>query len=231
MALKDNLIRYYKFEETSGSTVVDATTNSNGTYNGTYTVNQTGKISKSTLYNTGYADLGQLPANFTTNSVSFWFKINGYIGGHVDMIAQFCWQNYYIRLFAHEYLSPTNTLFFDISGTSGGYNAGFAPNTGTWYHIVMITSGNICYIYINGSLAASKSAATYSPGAYNKTTLGVGWQTSSVDGAYCNCNVDELAIWDRALTTTEVAELYNSGNGYEIPLSETTNASFLLLMV
>jgi len=43
-------------------------------------------------------------------------------------------------------------------------------------------------------------------------------------------NLDELGIWTRALTTTEVAQLYNGGAGLPYPLTPF-GASFLLRMI
>ena len=34
---------------------------------------------------------------------------------------------------------------------------------------------------------------------------------------YLDGRLDEIAIWNRALTADEIAQLYNQGNGYEIP--------------
>jgi len=45
--LTDNIVSYYKLDEISGTLVTDATGNSNGTYQGTYTLGNEGIINDS----------------------------------------------------------------------------------------------------------------------------------------------------------------------------------------
>lgn len=230
MALKDGLIRYWKLNETSGTSLVDVMGNYNGSLSGSYSLNQSGIKGGAVLFNGGYANLGQLPAGFNSNSISLWINVSSFVGGHVDMIAQFGWTNYYLRIFFHDYLSPANTLFIDNSGSSG-YNAGFAPTIGSWYHIVVTNSGNQSKTYINGSLVSTLSASSYTPGSYNSSSIGQGWQGGAADGSPANGKVDEIGVWNRELSAAEVTTLYGGGSGYEIPLSALSQAAFLLAMV
>jgi len=218
MALKDGLIRYWKLNETTGTSVIDTMGNNNGSLSGSYTLNQTGIKNGAVYFFGGLANLGQLPAGYGSNSVSFWFNVTAFVGGHVDMIAQFGWTDYFMRVYFHDYLSPANALVIENSGASA-YNVGYAPTTGSWYHIVVTNSGTSSKAYVNGNLVTTQYATSYSPGAYNGSSIGQGWQYGTPDGAPANGRVDEVAVWNRALSDAEVTTLYNSGAGYEIPFA------------
>ena len=38
---------------------------------------------------------------------------------------------------------------------------------------------------------------------------------------FLNCYIDEVGIWSRTLTSTEVSDLYNSGSGLQYPFSSS----------
>jgi len=106
----------------------------------------------------------------------------------------------------------TNSVSFVMvrSGTSAPfvcYN-GPALSTGQWYYVVGVSDGTNLSIYINGSLASvGTEGVSYGLGSLNN--LSIGWRS---DGSgYYNGLIDEVRIYNRALTADEIKRLYNMG--------------------
>ena len=82
-----------------------------------------------------------------------------------------------------------------------------------WSHFV-ITFNNTTKkidVYVNGVLHPNSSTTTFTD--YNTTGFVTGIITGKRGVRYLNGLIDELGIWNRQLTPTEVSQLYNSGNG------------------
>jgi hypothetical protein len=87
-----------------------------------------------------------------------------------------------------------------------------AITAGTWYHLCFTFSGNSningLKAYINGTLATHPSSGSL--GAWTVTEpLKVGSRNGSL---YFSGNINNVSVWNKALTSTEVTELYNSGS-------------------
>lgn len=106
-------------------------------------------------------------------------------------------------------------IYIFYAGVGGLYNAGGGFSINTWYHIVITYSGGIFKMYKNGSLFSTSSVITWTDGGGTSNTYIGSYLNGS--GLY-NGTIDELGAWSRALTATEVTELYNSGTGKQYPL-------------
>lgn len=107
-----------------------------------------------------------------------------------------------------------------LDGTSAPYfdspTVGTSLSTATWYHVVCTyDSTNGLIGYLNGSVdnTGATSGALQSGAA--KVRLGKDILGESIGGAdrYYDGLIDEVALWERAITSSEVTWLYNSGNG------------------
>jgi hypothetical protein len=112
----------------------------------------------------------------------------------------------------------TNTTFFN-------YNTTADLLSGTWAHIVATRkSGTISKIYVNNVLKASNTD-TYNPVYYtgiNLTTPTIGnikMPNGVQDSTYAfnGSKLDAVSVWNKELTSTEITELYNTGNGKQYP--------------
>ena len=111
--------------------------------------------------------------------------------------------------------TPTNSTDWQFSTTSLTNNS--------WNHVVIkrVSSVNT-YCWVNGvsqaySLSGVGANITTNP-VYHTTqyvVMGAGKQLSGTVGAYLanGSKLDAVNIWQKALTTSEITELYNSGNG------------------
>ena len=121
-------------------------------------------------------------------------------------------------------VNPAGTVSFYIYG-SGGYQFNFtttqAVNDGQWHTIMAERSGGTNgYIYIDGILAASASGASQSlTGTINTY---IGRDVRNLNNTF-NGQIDEVAIFTRALATNQIAQLSNT-NRYLLPAQWSSNA-------
>lgn len=110
------------------------------------------------------------------------------------------------------------TLMSNLHDVSLGISGGIS--SGTWYHFACVVSGTSLTLYINGSSSDGGSATVSSLSSGWADDLDIGrnspnW-TSSL--RYFDGKLDELAIFDSALTSTDVSNIY-SNKTYVNPLA------------
>ena len=96
--------------------------------------------------------------------------------------------------------------------------SGYYLTANTMYHIVVVYKGvsfgtNNLLFYVNGSLVSTKTAGM----VYSTAKPFVIGADGDTTARYYNGMIDEVGIWNRILTATEVTELYNSGSGKQYP--------------
>ena len=77
-----------------------------------------------------------------------------------------------------------------------------------WLNIVVVRNDNIFQTYINNDLASTKQVSGIeinSPTVEALTKIGVNWPSST---EYLNGMVDDIGIWNRALTPEEITAIY-----------------------
>ena len=81
----------------------------------------------------------------------------------------------------------------------------------TWYHQVFMWNGTHYMIYTNGTLCEPPHPDTsFTPPTTFNLYLGARHTAGGADGAF-NGTLDEIGIWNRALTPAEITQLYNGG--------------------
>lgn len=94
------------------------------------------------------------------------------------------------------------------SQSSGG---NFTINTGTWYNFIYTYDGTNIKVFGNGSqIGTSTAASGTGTGGSNLLDIGRNYFGTT---EFSSMKIDELGIWSKALSTTEISDLYNSGNG------------------
>ncbi len=104
-----------------------------------------------------------------------------------------------------------NTLSFHVHnpGVSSVFlvRAPFTPALNQWYHLALVRNGNNFTVYSNGVAIGSEASAVVLPNANAPLTIGQG------EGLFfTNGRIDELSIYGRALTPTELQAMYNAGS-------------------
>lgn len=229
MALTDSLAAYYKLDETSGnaSDSVGSITLTN--YGSTpYT---TGLINNGADGETGTVDnqllnTTQCPVTYaqTTSgfTISLWLKPNQTLDGTDRGFGGLNPSNGTLaRYIQMRYFASSNTLQVRI-GTSAGntlFNTGINPTNGVWYHYVCTYDGSTLKTYVNDSNTSTDSfsiATGYGSSANLVSCMG---GTGGLGSDNVGAVIDEYGFWSRALTSTEISELYNGGAGLAYPFA------------
>jgi hypothetical protein len=108
-------------------------------------------------------------------------------------------------------------IFSVNSGILTGYIGSGTPNltssttlqAGTWYHVVMVREGDVARLYINGVTDGSPAAGMAAKNATSDGTLDISADTEN--SWFFNGSLDDVRIYNRALSATEVKQLYNLG--------------------
>ena len=77
----------------------------------------------------------------------------------------------------------------------------------TWYHVAVIFTSGSSQVYFNGADKGSKSITTNTVN-YTATNIG-GMRYSTAN--YFNGNIDEVAVFASALSSSNITAIYNSG--------------------
>lgn len=114
-------------------------------------------------------------------------------------------------------------LTFGLNGGCDGadLNSNVVPVPGVWYHVAMTYDRSIMQLYINGVLVTS---ANYSAAiSANNFDLFIG-ENAQQRNRYWDGDIDELTIWDGAISTTTVTNHMNRTR----PCTNCSNVSFLV---
>ena len=215
--LADQPAGYWRLNETSGTTALDYSgNNQNGAFIGGATLNQTGALSgagdsdTSPLFDgsTGYV---QVPYSASLNpskfSVELWVNVTGGAGTNRSPITSRDNLLGYII-----YANTSNVWQFWIGNGSAWVITGNTPvSLNTWTHLSMTYDGTTLRAYVNGVLSQSTTGSlSLNTSRPLRIAAGV---TESTPSLYFPGKVDEVAIYNYALSPTQVANHYNSGKG------------------
>lgn len=212
MALSDNLVGYYKIDETSGTTLVNEI-GDDGDINSA-TINQTGILGKCQSFGSGTSDMVDHGVTYNGNwSFNFWayFTSLGSYFRWISMRDDALWFLSWNEIFA--------TSKLEIGFAGAGAYAIEALATGAWTMFTLTSDGTNLKLYKNGNSTPiwSQAMTAPSPDSINE----FGSLNNSGSPSY---KIDELGIWSRCLGTDEIATLYNSGSGLAYPFpTEGTN--------
>ncbi len=148
---------------------------------------------------------GYFPGSGTEITIAFWAQSNDVVnaqsvigaaddpggGGRINI--HFPWSD--------------GNIYWDF-GAGGRISFAYPSNINSgWHHWVFISSGaNYMAVYEDGSLLASQnSGATYSG---NQILL-----LGDFEGFFYNGYLDDVCIYSRALSSSDVTDLYNSATG------------------
>ena len=230
MAITDNLIAYYKLDETSGN-ATDSTANAYTLTDRNTVGTGTGKINSGRVFvrasseALSRSDNANLSAGNVDFAIQAWVKLTSKAG---NMLFVGKW-NYVgsSREYDLGYDSAADRFIFKISidGASGGSvitataNAFGAPSTGVYYHLMAwhdATANTLNIVVNNGTV----NSTSHSTGVFDGSSdFTIGGMYQSADD-YADAAIDEVGFWrGRFPTSTERTSLYNGGSGLAYPLT------------
>jgi len=94
---------------------------------------------------------------------------------------------------------------------SGGLNTqGIALGNNTWYHFVFTSDGQTQKVFVNGAFNNDQIVIPGGTGEVpNSTDFAIGRMNHPAYDAF-NGKIDDIGIWNRALTEQEITDLYNA---------------------
>jgi hypothetical protein len=107
-------------------------------------------------------------------------------------------------------------LYLDHAGTTC-YNSGIAVTPNTWNHVAMVYNGNTVQFYVNGVPGASVTGPMYNYDI-NTSTIGGCINSTTTTKSFFTGLIDELAVYSRALSSNEIAAIYNASYAGKCPL-------------
>jgi hypothetical protein len=204
----NGLVGWWPFNGNANDLSVNAI---NGTVNGaTLTSDRYGNANKAYETTSGYISVQgtTIPTNGLM-SISFWFNCNSDFGiGEIICLG-----------------NPSSTTWGCVGGNNvfglnygrGCGSTGTSPiiiplNYGTWHHVVYVSSGlnTNSNIYYDGIFAGNSTNANSNNNCSN-AVLYFGVDIFSFIENYPG-KLDDIGIWNRALTPCEIKKLYTSGS-------------------
>ncbi len=174
-----------------------------------------------------YVNVGNAPSLQVSHgdfTVDAWVNLASVCGGSVS----FCDASIVDKMSSLIGISANNDGWRLLKQVSGGFwfcfgggatnGCGFGnPNTvisstvaqpGVWYHVAGVKSGNSISIYVNGVLEATSTLGSFVD--TDSTDLVIG--SSLQQGARFPGLIDEVELFNRALSDTEIQAIFNAGS-------------------
>lgn len=207
-------ITYDYTSNNNDGTIFKASYNESGIHNGSYEFN--GLTS-----GIHFLDSSTLEPN--NISISLWIKPYSWTGSSSPILSKRSATTTGYYLF---YYNLNSALALDWGGSTKRWITGLNPALNTWTHVVLIRNETGRFIYRNGAFYNSTSDKG---GTSVDTTAWLRLGNDTVGTVYYNGSMDEVYIFNRSLTLTEISDLYymklNKFNTPSIHTFNTTNIS------
>lgn len=156
-----------------------------------------------------YVDAGNAASlDITVGSYEAWFKAGSFPAPNSNSMIV---GKYGVSMGFYLWLETTNGGITRIQASPSGSPGQIAiattiPSLNVWYHVVGTFDGTNAKIYVNGVLENSVAATA----ATNNDNLNIGRENDNT--RYFNGLIDEVKIYNRALSSTEIAQEYQSAS-------------------
>lgn len=233
MSLLTNLLHYYACDANTGTSLASSLGSSNktGTFNGNATWGTALAGAACVSFpgaSGGYGGVSCAAAsglaNATAATYSMWLKLT-----HSD--------DYSYGIYASLYEGSANSRFEMHGGVAGdskdiwcncgngsnsyGIAANAIPDFNNWHHVAMVFDGtqtgnaNRLKLYVDGAEVTLSYTGTIPSSLPNLTTYGVNFGRRFDSSGPGKHDMDEVGIWNRALTADEVLFLFQLGTNIE----------------
>ena len=192
----------------------------NGTVNGaTLTTDKFGNIGKAYSFD-GVNDFIQVastgfPSGNQSRTLSVWFKVSQYPSpNNTYTLLNYgtAGNNNSCGLAIDSIFSGGPRLFFFSWSQADVFDTIFF-NKQEWHNLIGSFDGTTGKLYLDGNLLSSKISNWNTE--LNSFTIGKNNQTNSSPGYFTKGNIDDIGIWNRALTQQEITDLYNGNICYQ----------------
>lgn len=212
MAIDDNLISYYKLDEASGNAADSHGSNTGTSTSITYGV--AGKINDCfSINNVGNVNMGDVAAFDGGHlTINLWCKTGSVDANDIIATKRIGGSGYTCQddgsgKFKFQYEVSTTEISL-ISTTS-------ISTSDVWQMVTFTYDGTTARLYINGSQEDSSTAVSG-----NLVATSADFRLGSHSAGASNFwdgEIDEVFVGSEAITSTDITNLYSSGNGWAYP--------------
>ncbi len=216
----NGLVGWYPF---SGNANDQSGNGNNGTVTGaTLTTDRFGNSNTSYSFNgTSNYITATLTSSLNTNNIngitlSAWCNLNSLttVSSILNIFDASTLKTYGIK-----YDGPTSPVFNGVNGIDGSpatmsLNGIDNPTINKWYNVVLTCdySNNSSKLFVNGILQRQSTVVLNRPVL---TTVRIGAWVPLNGNWVCNGKLDDIGVWNRALTQQEITNLYNGNICYK----------------
>ena len=233
-ALITSLVSYWKLDEASGNRAdaqgSNTLTDTNTVLSATGIINLGGDFESATSEYLTIADNASLSI---TGDLSFstWVKFESLPASGGNMTFTGKWQETNNNSWIFGLYNNAGTLVWrqnmqNSADVSSAKNLNTSTlSTATWYHIVFVytASAGTVQVYLNG-VSEGTSTGHVTNIKDSTASFELGTNIPGLGGSYLDGSMDEFGLWSKALTSTEVTELYNAGAGLAHPFTSASTS-------
>lgn len=226
-AFGSNLIGHWDFEEGSGETAIDSSGNAltGNIINAVYTVGNVGNYALDFNGADSFVQVGLSPLlNPDSVGISLWFKpsrgqYNSQNQGALLDKGHGYGSNPYFGGYSLQYLAEIaggNSTVIDLYGNGSDFpriESGPGYNDDQWHHVVANLGAAEMALYMDGQLIAKTSGQ----GAIVDNDSPLFFGRHRAVGRYFEGAIDDIRIYDGALSQLDVTQLYQSANPVPLP--------------
>ncbi len=213
--LQNGLVGHWTFDgKDLIRNVADRSGNNNTGYMTNFTSTSTavtrGKIGQGLKFDgvNDYVSLASKPAVFTSPfTISVWVKTNNTATGNYQIFSSGGNQLYRS--------GGGTSLVYKTNNVATNYAGAFTNKIGAWVHTVVRYDGTSITLYVNGVAGTPDSRAVADGSA---TTIG---RYSTIASEFWNGSLDDVRVYNRALSASEIKELYNMGGVGKVNVEPT----------
>lgn len=228
--LDSNLVAYWKMDEETDLLMDSAGSDNNGHPQGAAII--PGIIGKGRTFN-GTSDYINIDTGNTFKfgsgdfSYSAWIKINSLdnstLSGNNGRIVGDDANGNALKALVYEKGNKIAFWCRDTSGNTIHALSDTTVNDDRWHHIVAVRQGQAGLLFIDGRPVNSARAG---PSALGSCDAGashdIGARNTNPRSLFFQGSIDEVGVWNRALSAENVLFIYNNGQGRSYPFTSAT---------
>jgi hypothetical protein len=218
--LDNGLVSWWRMDDANSTKLFDYMGRYNGTLAGQASQTSSGKLGKGFTFDGSgdYVNFGDVLDMGTRDfSISYWVLYNGARAERVISKRTGCGANTFLELY---HATDGDVFFYTYSDVNGDCAISTTKTyaLGVWHHVVAVRNSTDLLVYIDGSMNATGSCSP-AKNLDNSYNFLIGDSSCSSDEL--TGKIDEVRVWNRSLTSSEILGLYNATSiNYNVTLAE-----------